>query len=308
MTRPGSRLRTMASRVCSATTMARFVDPVLADLQMEHAQAVREGRTWKRCRVLLAGYVAFAKVSLLCGLFSTRQAWRNWNAEDGCGLSRVVLQTVAVIIGVSVLLGIPELLRLPDMAPYLLPAILALSVPVGLAIGTTLGVSRRPRSRRLIAAILLIAAVTSVFSLANIGWLTPASNQLYRERFIGRPAARGHNELTLTELRRSTEGPYPLRAPFVYHARLALAAAPLTFAIFSLVIATRRHLTRWAAMIVVSAGVVCYFLISISRNTDWGLLPASLAAWLPQILLVMATILIGRLESGDGTSLTRTRA
>jgi hypothetical protein len=294
--------------------MERFVDPVLADLQMEHAQAVREGRAWKRRWVQLAGYIAFAKVFLLCGLFGTRQAWHNWNAEDGRGLSRVVWQTVTVIISVSLLLELPELLRLPDQAPYLLPATLAFSVPIALAIGTTLGMSRRPRSSRLIAAILLIAAVTSIFSLANVGWLTPAANQLYREktseRVMGarRPVSRGHNELTLTELRQSNEGPYALRAPFAYHARLALAAAPLTFAIFSLVIATRRHLARWAAIIVASAGVVCYFLISISRNTDWGLLPASLAAWLPQILLVMATILIGRLESGDGTSLTRTRA
>jgi hypothetical protein len=37
--RPGERLRAWASRVCSARAMTRLIDPVIADLQSEYAEA-----------------------------------------------------------------------------------------------------------------------------------------------------------------------------------------------------------------------------------------------------------------------------
>ena len=58
----------MASRVCSARTMERLIDPVIADLQAEYAEAIRDGRTWRSWVALIVGYIAFAKVFLLCGL------------------------------------------------------------------------------------------------------------------------------------------------------------------------------------------------------------------------------------------------
>jgi hypothetical protein len=45
---PGDRLRSWASHVCSATAMTRLIDPVIADLQSEYADAIRHGcrRSW----------------------------------------------------------------------------------------------------------------------------------------------------------------------------------------------------------------------------------------------------------------------
>jgi hypothetical protein len=62
--------------------MDRLVDPVIADLQTEHAAASRGGNVWKSGRVLILGYIAFVKVALLCGVFGTRQAWRDWDGDD----------------------------------------------------------------------------------------------------------------------------------------------------------------------------------------------------------------------------------
>jgi hypothetical protein len=41
--RPGERLRALASRVCSARALERLIDPAIADLQSEHAQATVPG-------------------------------------------------------------------------------------------------------------------------------------------------------------------------------------------------------------------------------------------------------------------------
>ena len=55
MTRPGWRLRGMAARIFDHKTMERVVDPLLADLQKEHAEAIRRGRVWKSRWIRLAG-------------------------------------------------------------------------------------------------------------------------------------------------------------------------------------------------------------------------------------------------------------
>ena len=61
MSLPGTRLRTLAARVCSKKTMERLIDPVVGDLQAEYASA---NSITRRGLALVSGYVAFAKVSL----------------------------------------------------------------------------------------------------------------------------------------------------------------------------------------------------------------------------------------------------
>jgi lipopolysaccharide export LptBFGC system permease protein LptF len=296
--------------------MARFLDPVIADLQMEHALAIREGRPWRSRWTLFVGHVAFAKVALLCGLLGTRQAWRNWNTDDQRGLNRTLLYVAAVTLVSTIALEMPNMLwLLPDMLSfnaearlgllilYLLPSALALSLPAGLAIGAALGVSQRARSRRVVAAVGLVALLTSMASLVNVGWVTPVANQSFREEIIGGTPARGDNELTLTEMRSS------VRTAFAYHSGLAIAAAPLTFAVFAVLTATRRW-RRVVAVVVACVAVVSFvFALRIgSVLTKQGAMPPQLAAWMPQILLAYATILISRVPGGDGASVTQTRA
>jgi hypothetical protein len=42
--RPGTRLRAIAERFCSSLAMERLIDPVIADLQWEHAAAIDRGQ------------------------------------------------------------------------------------------------------------------------------------------------------------------------------------------------------------------------------------------------------------------------
>ena len=59
---PGERLRALASRLCSDIAMERLIDPVLADLQREDADAAGRGQVWHRRGLRIAGTLAFWKV------------------------------------------------------------------------------------------------------------------------------------------------------------------------------------------------------------------------------------------------------
>lgn len=316
MSLPGTRLRALAARVCSATTMERLVDPVVADLQVEYEQSVRESRPWKGRWTLLVSYFAFVTVMLLCGIFGTRQAWRNWSVDDQRAFNRTLLWIAVAIVASTVVVGLPSLLRVPDMLSinanariehlilYLIPSTLTFGVPAGLAIGAALGLSQRERSRRLLAAIGLVAVLSSLASLVNSAWVTPIANQSYRVEVIGDFSVRkGQNELTLTELRNSPGG------TFLYHLRLAIGVAPLSLAIFGLVVATRRW-RRAAAVGIACAGVVGYvFALNVGRSFNhYEMMPPRVPAWMPHILLVWATILIARLVASSRPAVIRRRA
>ena len=291
--------------------MERLIDPVIADLQAEYAAAIRSGNMWKSGWVLTAGYIAFVKVFLLCGVLGTRRGWRDFSPDEQRDLTRI-LWRAAVVTGIAtVLVGLPTLMRLRQyvlianaspglLIVYLVPSLLALSLPTGLAIAVAAGSGMR--SRRLIAVLYVAALLASVASLVNVAWVTPMANQLFRVEVMGRPVPRGQRELSLTELSGSAG------ARFAFHARLSLAAAPLTFATFGLVAATRRWRRRSAILAAVIAAVSFVVVLMTGGSfSDGGLLPPRLTAWLPQVLLASATILIARLPSATAP-VTQTRA
>lgn len=78
--------------------MARFIDPVIADLQVEYASAIGRRRQWL---ALLAGYLAFAKVSLWCGVLGLREARHNWSDEDRLGLLHTLWLSGCAMVIVS---------------------------------------------------------------------------------------------------------------------------------------------------------------------------------------------------------------
>jgi lipopolysaccharide export LptBFGC system permease protein LptF len=204
---------------------------------------------------------------------------------------------------------------------YLTPAALAISLPIGMLVGTALGLNGRMLSRRLLGCVLLVAVGVSAAALANVGWVVPASNQLYREELMGllggQAPLRGDRELTLIELRRAIQHPnrsnperHARQLGFLYHQRLALALAPLTFAVCALVLTTRRRIRRAATVIVTFVVIACTVALWILGQllSEQAVVPPLIGAWLSQIVLVHATILIARLPGGIGVSVTQTRA
>src|SRR6266508_2210507 len=89
--RPGTHLRSFASRVCSRPTMDRLIDPVIADMQCEHEQATRKGQRWRRRWTLLEGYFAFWSVlAVHVPVVWTRRITREWAASDDWAVGRAL--------------------------------------------------------------------------------------------------------------------------------------------------------------------------------------------------------------------------
>jgi cytochrome bd-type quinol oxidase subunit 2 len=180
------------------------------------------------------------------------------------------------------------------LTSFLIPSTLALGLPLGLAMSIA-ATSGRALSRRVRAAVILIAVAASAGSLINVAWVTPWANQAYREEIMGRPVPRGQNELTLAELNREPGG------AFMFHTRMVLAIAPLTFAVFGVVTATRRRFRRVAAMSVAGAGGVGYVLLLMVGEvmSRRGLVPPVFAAWSPQLLLFAVSSLLVIIDEQD---------
>jgi lipopolysaccharide export LptBFGC system permease protein LptF len=322
VSRPGIRLRALAARFCSEKTMGRLIDPVIADLQLEHGAATRSGNIWKRGWVLIVGYIAFVKVVLLCSVFGTRQACRNWDKDDSNMLLRTTCVSGIAIVLVSVPLWLPQLSRTREMLEtfsssstaslwqlmiYLLPSVLPLSVPLGLGIGTAFSTRGRMLSNRVIAAVMLVALVMSAASLVTIGWVTPNVNQAYREAISGaRWLNKGDREMTLTELRPAAAGSDQEKAhrlSVMFHQRLSLSTTPVTFAAFGLVLAIRRLRAIIALGAIVLASFGYYVAMWVAqRLSQTAELPTFLGPWMPPVALILTTVLLGLLR------VNRTRA
>ena len=127
------------------------------------------------------------------------------------------------------------------LSPYLLPATLPLSVPMGFALAIVVALREKATSRRIAPAILAAALTCSTLSFAASNWLTPETNQAYRMEVSGRSdVLKGANELTFGELTRAIDvikrggvadrrlllSNQPLREmALVLHGRIALSAA-----------------------------------------------------------------------------------
>lgn len=302
MTRPGTRLRALARRCCDPATLERLIDPVLADLQFEHAEAVRQGRPWCARWIRLASGIAFCKVAALAVFASDRHGKR----AIAVGLSTALLLTALAIC--VVLANTPATTdtrgNMVWLVLYLVPQALAISVPVCMALGLFVwirGEGADPSTRHTVFWLMRLALLLAV---VNTGWITPAANIAYRN-VVGRGVTfRGANELTFVELgrrvyqgspRTALEG--PLSMTFWLNARLALIIAPVLLSVLALVGAITLH-RRSGAVVVLTTLVMfvgCYLLFpadQIAVLTRW--LPAPAIAWIPDAAAAVATIGLAR--------------
>jgi lipopolysaccharide export system permease LptF/LptG-like protein len=305
VTRPGDRLRAIAARILGRTSaMERLIDPVIADLQHEYEEAIRRGDVWRSRSIRVAGYIAFWKVAGLAALSADRRLGRATAIALSAG---TIITALLIWVVLANFPGRIESGPVAWLALHLVPQALTISVPVGLAVG----VFCRLRGRRIAAvarrSVLVLALGSSLITFANVGWIMPAANHMFRVRLFDWPALRGPNELPIGELRRRVNRSLPVELPealplaFWYQARLALVAAPPMLCLFVLVSAAPRR-GRSGAIVPVTLTffVACYALFSPSQVAGLTrLLPASAIAWIPDTVVGLATIAI---------QLTRTRA
>ena len=304
MTRPGDRLRRLASGLCSAGTMARLIDPVLADLQNEYAEAIRCKRVWRSRWVRVTGYGAFLKVVAVHGCSRALQFALDSTSDDHrtfrrtLAIAAVVAVTMTLLLQLSIWWTVPHELRRgngPVLFAYLLPASLPVSVPIGLALGVLWALGGRLVSRQLTVAVLIVAAICSMASFVTNGWLAPATNQAFRIAVSGNPdVRRGDREQTFGELRQQASFDRDLAR--LYYLRWALSCAPFALALFAMAAARRRRLGRWVLAFLGTALFLAPYVTF--REPPWhGLESPWVAAWLPNMLLIAISTLLVRLRA-----------
>jgi hypothetical protein len=309
MTLPGVTLRAIASRLLCEQTMERVVDPLIADLQMEHAEANREGQVWKGRWVRLIAGFALLQVIVLCGGSSFL------SLEEGTiGEHRAIIRTnafsTAAMCVVAVLMIAPfwgalgtavRSQRVP-MFMYLIPQALPIAIPIGLTIGILFGFRGRILSGRSTRLVLTMAGAWSMVSFAILAWLLPAANQSFRElsaRAHGiTRLAKGMNEMTLAELGGQIEwyrgtamagSRFWGELTFSYHMRYSLACASAVLALFAVAVLARRPSARWTlGLAAFSACFAYYALLFLGRSAALsGSVPASAGAWLPNVVFLL---------------------
>src|SRR5436190_5052355 len=140
---PGSRLRAWASRWCDERTVRLVVDPLIGDLQLEYAEALRLGRRWKTGAIRVAAVFAFLKVMITM----------DWTPNERGLLVRTAGYSMAAIVCVTFLFAVPILIGPQSPQAYfffVIPQLFSLAIPIGIAIafvGVLAGVDVTERVR-----------------------------------------------------------------------------------------------------------------------------------------------------------------
>jgi len=298
MTPVAVRLRALAVRILDQRTVERIVDPHLADLEMEHAEAIQRGHPWRSRWILILGLVAFLKTVALCLPGEVVRVSRSWTIEDRENLSRALKFSAAAGVMATLALPLPLVRRVglsdPRMFVYLVPQTIVLAVPIGLTVGVFLGLRGRTLSSRSTRAVFACAIFFSCACLATLAWVVPSAQKEFRQAGLRQTMANDVNELTLGELSerlRVSSRTALLDRPalaYTYHMRWAFSCATLVLALFALAM-TRRIVARWAvALAAVSACFGYYVLMWIGRaGALQQTLPAVVGAWLPNAVFVL---------------------
>src|SRR5262245_10420258 len=86
MTLPGWRIRAWAARWCEPRTMTRLVDPILADLQAEHHEAVMRGSKWRARQAWVRAVVALSRAGAVHSLLE-----RPWEERRQVGRALIAI-------------------------------------------------------------------------------------------------------------------------------------------------------------------------------------------------------------------------
>jgi len=289
--------------------MTRIVDPLIADLQHEHARAVHEGRVWRGRAIHTAGCIVFLKVLVICA-WKEMAAVERWTADERKGLFRMLAMTPVLIV---VLTG-AFLYRSGNNYPrvllhvsskrflYLAPVTFVGAVAVGPALALMFGFGGRRVTRRLAATAIALGVAASTAMFADVGWVRPASLVRYRMLVFGETdPTPGIGEQSIAALARQIEAfrdpafahfGYLGALSFDFHTRVAISFSPLVFTLLALSMMRGGFRRRWVLAIAVC---VLFFGWSALRGyiRTWGRvqLPAYVAAWTPEAAILATAAL-----------------
>lgn len=120
--------------------MERVIDPIVTDMQMEYASAVRVGQWPSAAWTRVCGYTAFWKAVGLYSLKASPGVLRNSLSADQCALAKMVIHSL--VAGAILTLLLPALpigdtySRFPSrtLVILLLPQALPISIPIAVSL------------------------------------------------------------------------------------------------------------------------------------------------------------------------------
>jgi len=83
-----SRRSSAAARIFSERTMARLVDPILTDLQVEYVDAMHRRGPWAGRRIVLVGYVRFRQALAMYASSQSLRVWSESTAGERLAITR----------------------------------------------------------------------------------------------------------------------------------------------------------------------------------------------------------------------------
>jgi lipopolysaccharide export LptBFGC system permease protein LptF len=290
--------------------MDRLIDPVIADMQHEHAST--SGQPWKRRWVLVCGYIAFWKVLAVRVPAALAHRIVRELAISGelAPVRGLCIAAVTMFILTALLIAPPlqrdhvtvQHIHIVWQAILLLPQALPISLPIALLAGVLSGVRGHAASALVRRTVLVVGLIGSLTSFGTITVLVPAANQAYRETLArGGVIQRGFNELPVRSLREraltdKSEGRLDRAGALLldYHARWSLVGAALVFVVFGLgLTALRTSRTAAAGISAIACVVYVAYLFELGAVRSSVFSNEALAigiAWLPNVMMILTSL------------------
>jgi hypothetical protein len=303
VSQPGERLRHLASRACSDRTMRRLVDPVIADLQFERADALARGDRWRAhvatCRAVAAlGRILWhGLVPALRDELATDAMWRIGRAVFAATalLTMPIWMLSLFVVATggypSMQVTIAHVVRL---LLYLSPTALGVTIPMGLSIGVLVVCGSRTPPRHVRATVVLLSIAATALACALFIGIAPLASQAYRD--LASPPG--------IELRVNQPGSVPYQLE--QYGRWALVCGNGVLAAFAATAAAASRRRTWIGAAAGLASLLYPFLsVPIGVLASERALPVLLAAWLPNLFFATATLLLigwNRIGYGADTS------
>jgi hypothetical protein len=310
---PRDRLvRRMLARWCSPETMARIIDAVLADTAYERRCALAEARQWRARLASLRGMVALCRVVMLQALHAAAgfESAPHARARQGFRVGALSMVVSTALLATLPFVDAYTHHRGSDF--WLLLCLLPSALPIGLTVlpvvATLWSGSRDHGGRQTAGGLWGVALACSVVTVLVLAWLTPMSNQAFRQAFFttSPDVLRGVSELTLSELVSVAGGGLapadlmtsetPAKATLALHLRGAVALAPVVFTFAAIGIAAQ---VRAAAVVRLCGGMFAlalyagwWFGIALIDGPERHYL---VAAWTP-LLTALGAGLISRVK------------
>jgi hypothetical protein len=277
--------------------MERVVDPIVADLQWEHGQAMRRGQRWRSRGIRVAATFSLLKVMV---------AKMDWIPDSRGPVMRTAAYSLAATVCVTMLFAVPTFLN--PLAPqayyvYVFPQLLAIAIPIGIAMGIVGVLGGTALSSKVKAGVVALAVLGAAAAFVTGGWISPAANHAARVASGQAPDelnnmdAWSPTELTLGQLNArihkaadfglSPDVGYLRFLLQIYYGRWAFPVASLTLTLCLLAVAGfpgagRKTLGGAAFALMIGYEAASLFA---GRLNQQSAMPVLLAAWLPNLML-----------------------